>query len=157
MSNYVESKKKIEAVHNRYGEFVFRGGISHLMDVGIRHLTEENVKTTCEKIMQEDDTRHFMTNGFKCEIIKVAYDLAQIPHIDLLAYIQREMVYDVCDGSIPYQRAIELLKKCMADIEQSYYCNNKETYDAFEYIGFTDDEIEMFGFGYVLDDEKEEE
>ena len=43
MSNYTENKKKIEVIRDRYGEYVFRGAISHLMDVGIRHLTKEAV------------------------------------------------------------------------------------------------------------------
>ena len=44
MNNYTESKKKIESIRNRCGEIMFRMAISHLMDVGIRHLTEENVE-----------------------------------------------------------------------------------------------------------------
>lgn len=157
MSNYVESKKKIETIRNRYGEFVFRGGISHLMDVGIRHLTKENVENTCKEIMQSDDTKRFMTNEFQCELVKAAYELAQISHIDLLVYIQREVEYDVFDGAIGYKRTTNLLRKCMAEIEEYHYCNNKEVLDTFQYIGFTDDEVEDFGFGYLLNDEEEEE
>lgn len=157
MSNYAETKKELDRIRNRVGEMMFRMAISHLMDVGIRHLTEETVEETCQKMMQEDDSKAFMTNAFKCSLVRTAYELAQLSHTDLLVYIQREVVYDIFDGMPSYERAIELLKKCMADIEESYYCNNKETYDAFEYIGFTDDEIEMLGFGYVLNYEKEEE
>lgn len=157
MSNYAENKKKIEAIRNKAGEIGFRMAISHLMDVGIRHLTEELVEETCKEIMQEDDSKAFMTNKFKCDLVRMAYELARISHTDLLVYIQREVVYDIFDGMPSYERAIELLKKCMADIEESYYCNNKETYDSLEYIGFTDDELETFGFGYLLDYEKEEE
>ena len=60
-------------------------------------------------------------------------------------------------GKLSYARAIELLKKCMADIEDARWCNNKDVYDAFDYIGFTDDEIQALGFGYVFDYEEEEE
>ena len=157
MNTYAENKKKIEAIRNRAGEIMFRMAISHLMDVGIRHLTEELVEETCKQIMQEDDSKAFMTNEFRCALVRTAYELAQISHTDLLVYIQREAVYDIFDGMPSYERAIELLKKCMADIEESYYCNNKEVYDSFEYIGFTDDEIEKFGFGYVCEYEEEDE
>jgi hypothetical protein len=156
MSNYAESKKKIEKIRDWYGEFVFRGGISHLMDVGIRHLTEENVERTCKEIMQSDDSGQFMTNEFKCELVKAAYELAQVSHIDLLVYIQREVAYDVCDYVIGYKRAIELLKRCIEQIEADESYNNTETYDVLQIIGFDDDELEEFGYGYLLEESEEE-
>lgn len=94
MSSYAESKKKIEAIRNK-NEMMFRMAISHLMDVGIRHLTEENIKENCEEIMKQDDSHSFMTNEFQCELIKTAGKLAQIPHIELLVYIQREVDYNI--------------------------------------------------------------
>ena len=157
MSNYTENKKKIEAIRDKYGEFVFRGGISHLIDVGIRHLTKEAVEETCKEIMQSDDTRQFMSNEFKCELVKAAYELAQISHIDLLVYIQREVEYDVSDGAIGYNRTTNLLKYCMAEIEQNHDCNNEEVLDVFESIGFDDDELEVLGFKYLLEESEEDE
>ena len=76
---------------------MFRMAISHLMDVGIRNLDEAGVRLTCNAINKEDDSRSFMTNRFKCHIVKTAAKLAQIPHIDLLVYIQREVVYNIFD------------------------------------------------------------
>ena len=157
MSNYAESKKKFDEIRNRAGEILFRMAISHLMDVGIRHLTEENVEETCNGIMKTDDSNHFMTNEFKCGIVRTACELAQIPHTDLLVYIQREMAYDVCDGMPSYERAIQLLKTCMANIEQWNDCRNELTLDEFEDIGFDDDEITELGFAYVLDVRENEE
>lgn len=153
MNNYAESKKKIEKIRSDYRELAFRAGISHLMDVGIRHLTEENVEETCAKIMQEDDTNHIMTNDFKCDILRVAYELAQISHIDLLVYIQREVDYDVFDGGISYSRAIKLLKDCVLGIEMKCY-SDAETLDTLENMEFEDDEIRALGFEYLLEDEE---
>lgn len=96
--DYLESKKKLDEIRNRNYEVVFRMAISHLMDVGIRHLDEENIKRTCEEIQREDDNRAFMTNDFKCELVKVAGELAKIDHTHLLVYIQREVTYDVGDN-----------------------------------------------------------
>ena len=149
MSNYAESQKKFDEIRNRVGEMMFRMAISHLMDVGIRHLTKENVDSTCEHIMQEDDSNHFMTNEFKCDIVRTAYDLAQISHTNLLVYIQREIAYDVDDGMPSYGRVIHLLKGCMNWIENDGDCS--ETLDNFEWLGFGDDEIEALGWGYILD------
>lgn len=92
---YKESKREIDKIRNRNHEMIFRMAVSHLMDVGIRHLDEENINRTCEEIQREDDSRAFMTNDFKCELIKVAGELAKIDHIHLLVYIQREVTYDV--------------------------------------------------------------
>lgn len=95
---YAESKKKIDVIRNGNHEMIFRMAISHLMDVGIRHLDEANIKRTCEEIQKEDDSRAFMTNSFKCELVRTAGELAKIDHIHLLVYIQREVTYDVGDN-----------------------------------------------------------
>ena len=56
-----------------------------------------------------------------------------------------------------YQRAIELLRKCIYDIEEREHCEDKLTYQALENIGFTDDEMKELGFDYLLKNEKEDE
>lgn len=152
MNNYAESKQKIESIRNKCGEIMFRMAISHLMDVGIRHLTKENVEETCKEIMQHDDSKAFMTNEFSCNIVRMAYELAQVPHTDLLVYIQREVVYDVFDGGMSYERIMRLLKNCLDWIEEEHL----ETLDTFEYLGLEDDEIEALGFAYLLDLREEE-
>lgn len=156
MNGYALSKKKIEVIRNKAGEVVFRMAISHLMDVGIRHLTEDTVEDTCKKIMQEDDSKAVMTNNFQCAIVRTAYELAQIPHIDLLVYIQREVAYDVFDGMPSYERAIELLKYALGYLENYNNCNNTENYEAFQDIGLDDEEIELFGFKYLIVESEEE-
>ena len=95
--NYSESKKKIDKIRN-YDEMMFRMAISHLMDVGIRHLDEENIKYTCKEIQKEDDRHSFMTNNYKCDLVRMAGELAKIECLHLLVYIQREVTYDVGDN-----------------------------------------------------------
>ena len=95
--SYSESKKKIDKIR-RYDEMMFRMAISHLMDVGIRNLDEESIERTCEAIQKEDDREQLMTNNFKCDLIRMAGELAKIEHIHLLVYIQREVGYDVGDN-----------------------------------------------------------
>lgn len=153
MSNYAESKKTIDAIRNKYGEPMFRMAISHLMDVGIRHLTEETIEDVCNEIMQEDDSKAFMTNEFKCALIRAASKLAQIPHIDLLVYIQREVTYDVFDGMPSYERVIELMKRCMEHIE-AFEGDNTITLEVFEGLGFSDDDLSAFGFEYLIKEEE---
>ena len=96
--SYAESKRILDEIRNRNHEMMFRMAISHLMDVGIRHLDEGNIEKTCEEIQKEDDSKSFMTNNFKCDLIRIAGELAKIDHIHLLVYIQREVFYDVYDN-----------------------------------------------------------
>lgn len=118
MSNYAESKMQLDTIRNR-DEILFRMAVSHLMDVGIRHLTDENITETCAEIMKRDDSHWFMTNEYQCELIKTAGELAKINHIHLLNYISKEVEYDVGDSKISYQRAIELLKACQRETNLS--------------------------------------
>ena len=94
---YAESKRKLDEIRS-YDEVMFRMAISHLMDVGIRNLDEKNIERTCKAIQKEDDSRLFMTNNFKCDLVRMAGELAKIEHIHLLVYIQREVTYDVGDN-----------------------------------------------------------
>ena len=148
--NYIKSKKKLDALR-RYNEVMFRMAISHLMDVGIRHLTEDDIENACKEIMQENDTNHIMTNEFKCELIKIAGELAKINHIHLLVYVSREIYYDVGDNKVSYQRAIELVEDCMTWM--SYEWINSEAYRNFTEIGFSEDELIEFGYGDLLNKE----
>ena len=152
--NYAETKKQIYAIRNK-NEVMFRMAISHLMDVGIRHLTEENIAKTCAEIMKEDDSRSFMTNEYKCALVKTAGELAKLDHIHVLTYISRDVVYDVGDGEVSYREAIGLLNRCMEWIDDNSR-NSMETYDTMQHIGFTDDELEQLGYGYIIQQEDEE-
>lgn len=155
MNNYAESKKKIDAIRNQVNDIVFRMAISHLMDVGVRHLTEENVEETCKQLMQKDDSKSFMTNGFQCSIVRAAYALAQIPHIDLLVYIQREVAYDVFDGAPSYERMTILLDRCISWIDDEH-ADRFAALETLEHLDFEDEELEALGFGYLLDSRGED-
>ena len=151
---YLESKKKLDELR-RTNEAVFRMAISHLMDVGTRHLTKENIEDTCKEIMQEDDTNHFMTNEFKCDLIRMAGELTKIDHIHLLVYISREMYFGVDDNHISYKRAVQMVQQCInwiidgADTEDAYN-------DLTSGVGFDSEELEELGYVYTIDIEEED-
>lgn len=149
---YAESKKILDKIRSK-DEVMFRMAISHLMDVGIRHLTEENILETCRGITKRDDSKAFMTNDYMCELVIMSGEIAKVPHTDVLVYIQREVDYDVFDGAIAYKRIMRLLRGCLDWIES----DNLDTLDTFEYIGLDDEEIEYLGYGYLLDAKEEEE
>ena len=149
---YAESKKILDKIRSK-DEVMFRMAISHLMDVGIRHLTEENILETCKGIAKRDDGKAFMTNDYMCDLVVMSGEIAKVPPTDLLVYIQREVDYDVFDGAMTYKRAMRLLRSCLDWIES----DNLNTLDTFEYIGLEDDEIEALGFAYLLDLKEDEE
>ena len=155
MSNYAESKKILDNIRAKHDEAMFRMAVSHLIDVGIRHLTEENVKHTCQQIMQEDDSHSFMTNQYKCDLIWLAHELAQIPHIDLLVYIQREVDYDVMDNNPSYRRTVQLLRSCV-DWTTCDQLPEDALSDLYG-IGLSNEEIEFVGFGNLLEMNEDEE
>ena len=151
MNTYAESKKALDKIRSK-DEIMFRMAISHLMDVGIRHLTEENILRTCSNIVKRDDSKAFMTNAFMCDLFAMAGDIAKVPHTDLLVYIQREVVYDVFDGAMTYGRAIRVLKNCLHWIAE----DSVDSLEAFECVELEDYEIEALGFGHLLANEDEE-
>lgn len=145
---YAESKNKLDELRQT-NEVIFRMAISHLLDVGARLLTEDNIKTACEEMMQEDDSKSFMTNEFKCDLVRMSGELSKIDRIHLLVYISREVYFDIDDNHISYQRAIQMLQHCIdwiiseTDEEDAYN-------DLSSGIGFDDEEIEMLGYGCLV-------
>lgn len=146
---YTETKNEIQKIRNK-DEMVFRMAFSHLMDVGQRHLTEENVNKTIAEIMQEDDSRSFMSNEYKAAIVRTAYELTKFDHIHLIVYIQREVDWDVFDGGICYGRAIQLLKNLMDVV----VCGHDDTAfirDDFRDADFRMNELKQLGYGYLYE------
>lgn len=91
---YTETKKKLDDIRSK-NEMIFRMAISHLIDVGIRNLDDKSVEETCKVVMEFDDSRSLMTNEYQCQIIRTAAEISKFNSIYLLAYIQKEMNYDV--------------------------------------------------------------
>lgn len=94
IDNYKEAVKYLNDIRNQ-NEVLFRMAISHLVDVGIRHLTDENVAETCAEIRKQDDSHSFMTNEFQCAIVETAYKLTKVNHVALLKYIGKNVKYDI--------------------------------------------------------------
>lgn len=153
MNNYNESRKAIHALRCK-DEVLFRMAVSHLMDVGIRHLTEENINQTCEEIMRENDKFHFMTNEYKCDLVRLAGELAKIDHIHLLTYISREMYYHV-DAGFSYQHAIEIISKLIDFIEYDAE-DCQHLHEIMKECDIDDEDLEFIGYGYMIPSEEEE-
>lgn len=161
--NYPESKKKIDAIRQKYGckgEVLFRTAIQYIVDYGRESFNDSNWFEFQTKAVDE---RHdeieakgmisWITRDFEKAMLECAKDLAQIEAYDFLTYVQRE-VWLSGDG-IDYQRAIELCKGAINWMVGDTY----ETDIALEQvrdIGFSDDEIDELGFDWMLEMEMEE-
>jgi len=143
---YAETERELQKMCNK-DDLMFRMAVSHLMDVGIRHLTNANVEATCASIMKQDDSNSFMTNELQCELIRWAAKLATFDHIYLLAYIQRHVDYDVGDDVFPasWKPAIQSL---LDDL--TYDRDDALIYEELSDAGLTDGDIAYFGYDEVI-------
>ena len=92
-----EHLKEIRNIENKYGLIIFRTGLSHLVDVGHRNLTVENIEDSIQQIMTqgEDDKANgkipIMTSEFQCDIMRCATELAQFSIWTLFGYIKKHV------------------------------------------------------------------
>ena len=97
MSYKTEDVQAIKNVENKYGLILFRMGLTHLVDVGYRNLTDENVEETIKqiKVQGEADKAEgkisVMTPEFQCEIVRCAAELAKVSIWTLFAYIKKHL------------------------------------------------------------------
>jgi hypothetical protein len=86
--------QEICAIEKKYGLALFRIALTHLVDVGTRHLTDENVDEAIKQIAANDKADKangvtaIMTAEFQCEIVRCAASLAKFDIWDLFAYIK---------------------------------------------------------------------
>jgi len=86
--------KEISAIEKQYGPAIFRVGLAHLADVGVRHLSDGNVNEAVKQIMKDEEANKakgvvtIMTPEFQCEIVRCAASLAQFDIWELFAYIK---------------------------------------------------------------------
>lgn len=166
MKNYAETKKELDRIRDEYGckgEVIFRSALQYIVEYGqIKFNNDEWVK---EQLMLVDgkhdeaevEGKHlFIGRDFEKALVECSREIAKVNSYDLLVYIQKE-VWLSNDGGMDYQRAIELLKECMCQIEADENYNNVETRDVFYSLGFSDDELETFRFGYLLNNEEDED
>jgi len=89
------SLSEIRKIENKYGLMMFRMGLSHLMDVGVRHMNDETVEESIQQIMAQEEADKadgkisIMTPEFQCEIVRCAAELAQHSIWTLFAYIKK--------------------------------------------------------------------
>ena len=165
MTNYTESKKKIDSIRNEYnttGDILFRTAIQMLMEHGQANFNDEEWYAEAVKSIND---RHdeveaqgkilVITRNFDLAILECAKRLAEVSIYDLLIYIQREVFWS--NEGIDYQRAIELLKGCMLVITEDYFETSEIRDTLLDEVGFEEDELEELGYGFLLDTIEEDD
>ena len=162
MGNYVESKKKLDEIRNKYncsGDIIVRTAIQMIVEYGQSTFRDE---AWFEEQINEIDDRHdlaesagkilFMTRDFEKSLYNCSKDLASIETYDLLTYIKEEVYFGSGEiGKPDYQRAVEIIRNCLyyiGDCYGAYRENVYETLQKFREMNLTDDEIEYFGWSY---------
>ena len=159
--SYQNSKIMLNKLRDDYGckgEILFRTAIQYVVECGQQHFQDiEWVNEQLDIVDKKHDAfdrenkTSFISRDFEKVIIECAWEIAKVPVMDMLQYVQKE-VWLSGDG-IDYQRAISLLTKCMDWIEDEF--DKSETLDTFQYLGFEDDELYELGFGYLIEEDEE--
>lgn len=160
--SYKESKMMLNKIRDDYGckgEIIFRSALPIVVEAGqCTILDDEWYQCEIDNIHEKHNQAEtegkwlWITRDFEIAILECAKEIAKVPAMDLLQYVQKE-VWLSGDG-IDYQRAIKLLKYCMGQIEAEEDYNHREIHTIFADFGFYDDEIEALGFGYLLEEEE---
>lgn len=163
MNTYVESKKTLDKIASKYsckGDIIMRTAAQYIIEYGQYMFKDEDfIKDQIQQIedkhrISEEEGKHlWVTKDFELAIFNCARELAEVNSYDLIIYMQKEMYWSN-EGGLDYKRAVQLLKSSLEYLENYNNCNNKENYEAFQDIGLEDNEIEEFGFGYLISEEE---
>ena len=143
MSNYTESKKRIDSIRSKYssaGDIIFRSAIDTLIDVGKDYLSDES---------SYEHMINFTDNELDITVLKCAHELADINTTDLLVYIQKEL-YLSNDGGMSYQTMARKLSGCIEWIIGDADCSDVVK-DLKYGVGFSENELRSLGYDYLFD------
>ena len=156
--NNKEQLNKIRSEYNCQGDVIFRTAIQYIVEYGQANFKDND---WFQKVLNGTNERHdkaeaegkhlFIGRDFELAILECAKKLAEINSYDLLIYIQRE-VYLSNEGIDP-QRAIQLLKNCMSILVFSHD-DSRYIRSDFRDADFNDDELEILGYGYLIEEEE---
>ena len=149
----VGSYKFIDAILNamrRENEMVLRLAIVHLTAVGADTLK----KVSYDEIRENAEGNALMTADFVQDIVIYAKHLSRLPFVEMMVWFLRNLEYDVGDNKPSYKRLDKIANNAINLSVADPVVNEmpSETLRHLRYdIELTDEEIEHFGYGYVLD------
>lgn len=96
----MDAKKKevFDAIRNKYGEVLFRMGISHVIEVGACNFTEESITEARVQIMMDNDAIRangkmpFMPDKLQYDLLDCAAEIAnEFTPMDILKYVKQNV------------------------------------------------------------------
>ena len=96
----IDNIKAIQSLENKYGFVLFRMALTHLVNVGVRHFTDEDVEESIKQIIVEDEQIKttggvpIMTVEFQSDIVHCAAELAKFSILDLFLYVKKHIHID---------------------------------------------------------------
>ena len=159
--SYKTSKTMLNKIRDDYGckgEVIFRTALQYVVECGY-HLFQDPLWV--QKQLDNIDVNHdeaqkegkmlFIGREFEKAIVKCAAEIAKVPAMDMLQYVQKEVW--LSGEGMDYQRAIELLKDCVEWFTDDTL--NERIIENLDLLGFRDDEIDELGFGWLFEEEEE--
>jgi hypothetical protein len=92
-----DNLKAIKDLENKYGLALFGMALTHMVDVGVRHLTDDDVEASIKHITAEHEKikanggHPIMSIDFQSGIIRCAAALAKFQIWDLFLYIKKHV------------------------------------------------------------------
>lgn len=143
----LETKKQISSIRSKYystNDIVFRSAILYLFTYGIGHVGWEDENSA----VFEHPELFYLKDAYKC-----ATELAKLPAIDILEYIQTsDLFYEL--GELTYPRLFRIAESLLSRIDMGN-ADRADTYGTLS-LFLTDREIRLLGGEYILDAVKED-
>lgn len=140
----------LDVMRRQKSEIVLRMALNHLFEIGTNSLKD----VSYDYIRWNISGNAFMTDEFARDIVIYAKHLSRLPFVEMTVWFSRNIAYDVGDNKPSYERLDEIANEAMRFAVADPVANEmpSETLEHLRYdIGLTDEEIEYFGYGYVLD------
>lgn len=147
----------LDVMRRQKSELVLRLAFTHLFDIGASSLKDVSYDDIAENV----SGNALMTDEFARDIVVYAKHISRLPFVEMIVWFSRNVAYDVGDNNPSYQRLEEIADNAInLSVEDPVHNEMpSETLKHLRYdVDLTDEEIEHFGYGYVLDcDEDREE
>lgn len=140
----------LDEMRREKSELVLRVAFNHLFEIGANSLRD----VSYDYIRENVSGNALMTDEFAQDIVVYAKHLSRLPFVEMMVWFSRNLEYDVGDNKPSYRRLDEIADNAIRLSVADPVINEmpSETLRHLRYdIDLTDEEIEHFGYGYVLD------
>lgn len=106
--------KTVKEIQRKYGEQIFRMAITHLFDVGVKHLKNADVEKTCQEILKTTPKNSILTPELSADILRCSVELAKISIWDLLKFVKTDI--EISGATVHPGIVIEFRQNALGDL-----------------------------------------